>query len=264
MIAPYQVPYGWKDFRTALRGLSRPFTDLGRSWFSPFEGLDVDVFPTSQGREAEYALLRALHLRERARVGVPVFTHPVVWQTIAAAGLQPVFLDTDPVTLGLSLEDLRKKSDRLDCLILIHAFGYPADFDAVAAIMEGRPVLEDCAHALGSTHRGRPLGSIGNGSFFTFLFSKSLRAGGGGCAVTRDKALGEEVEKLLRAGREETALQGISHAAANLIMGVVYTRPCYSLLTLLTSTRLYRRTANRMNYSVASSLRMRRSDWHMY
>ncbi len=206
-------------------------------------------------------MLRALSLRPRARVGVPIFMHPVVWQTIVAAGMQPVFLDTDPLTLGLSLEDLRKKRNRLDCLILIHTFGYPADFDAVAEIMEGKPVLEDCAHALGSTYRGRPLGSLGDGSFFTFLFSKSLRAGGGGCAITRNRALGERVEKLLREGPEETLLGGLIHAVANLLLGLAYRKPCYSLLTLLTSNRSYRRAVNELNYRVSPSLRMRRSDW---
>jgi dTDP-4-amino-4,6-dideoxygalactose transaminase len=261
MIAPYRVPYGVNEFRTALRGLARPFPDVGQAWFPAFRGLGVDAFPTNQGREAQYALLRALRLSAGARVGVPIFTHPVVWQTIVAAGMQPVFLDTDPVTLGLNLTDLRKKSERLDCLILIHTFGYPADFDSVAAIMQGRPVLEDCAHALGSTYRGRPLGSLGDGSFFTFLFSKSLRAGGGGCALTRDRALGREVERLLRDGPEETLLQGLSHVMENLILGLAYKRPWYSLLTLLTSSRLYRRAANQVSYRVSSSLRMRRSDW---
>ncbi len=249
------------EVRAALRGLARPFPDVGQAWFPPFRGLGVDAFPTNQGREAEFALLRALRLPAGARVGVPIFTHPVVWQTIVAAGMQPVFLDTDPVTLGLNLTDLRKKRDRLDCLILIHAFGYPADFDSVAAIMQGRPILEDCAHALGSTYRGRPLGSLGDGSFFTFLFSKSLRAGGGGCALTRDRALGSEVERLLRDGPEETLLQGLSHVMENLILGLAYKRPWYSLLTLLTSSRLYRRAANQVSYRVSSSLRMRRSDW---
>ncbi len=261
MIAPYQVPYGGKEFSIALRGLARPFPEVGRAWFPLFQGLGVDVFPTQQGREAEYALLRALRSSGCARVGVPILTHPVVWQTIAAAGMQPVFLDTDPDTLGLSLADLRKKRDRLDCLILIHAFGYPADFDAVTAIMRGKPILEDCAHALGSTYRGRPLGSLGDGAFFTFLFSKSLRAGGGGCAVARNRALGDEVERLLREGPEETYLQGLSHAVANLLLGLVYRKPFYSLLTMITSRRLYRRTANQMSYRVSSSLRMRRSDW---
>jgi perosamine synthetase len=261
MIAPYRVQYGLKEFWTALRGLARPFPDVGHAWFPPFQGLGVDAFPTNQGREAEYVLLRALKLSAGARVGVPIFTHPVVWQTIAAAGMQPVFLDTDPVTLGLSFSDLRKKRDRLDCLILIHGFGYPADYDSIAALMQGRPVLEDCAHALGSTYRGRPLGSLADGSFFTFLFSKSLRAGGGGCALTRDRTLGMEVEKLLREGREETLLQGLSHAVENLALGLAYRKPCYALLTLLTSSRLYRRAANQMNYRVSSSLRMRRSDW---
>jgi len=261
MIAPYEVPYGWREFRTALGGLARPFPDVGHAWFPAFQGEGVEVHPTRQGREAEYALLRALRSSGCTRVGVPIFTHPVVWQTIAAAGMRPVFLDTDPVTLGLSLEDLRRKRDGLDCLILIHAFGYPADFDAVAAIMDGKPILEDCAHALGSTCRGHPLGSLGDGAFFTFLFSKALRAGGGGCAVVRNRALAEEVERLLGEGREETAVEGLTHAVANLLLGLAYRKPFYSLLTMITSRALYRRAANRMRYRVSPSLRMRRSDW---
>src|SRR5258708_25188996 len=175
--------------------------------------------------------------------------------------MQPVFLDTDRASLGLSLADLRKKRDRLDCLILSRACGYPADFDGAAAIMQGKPILEDCAHALGSTYRARPLGSLGDGAFFTFLFSKSLRAGGGGCAVIRNRALEKEVESLLGEGREETLLQGLRHAVANLLLGLAYRKPFYSLLTMITSRRLYRRAANQMSYRVSSTLRMRRSDW---
>ena len=261
MIAPYRVPYGPKEFRAALRALMRPFPDVGRDWLPPFRGVGVEAFPTRRGREGQYALLRALRLPRGARIGVPVFTHPVVWQTIAAAGMQPVFLDTDPVTFGLSLADLGRKSDRLDGLILVHAFGFPADFDAVAAIMRGRPILEDCAHALGSTYRGLPLGSLGDGSFFTFLFSKPLSAGGGGCALARHGVLGDEVARLLRQGPEETVARGVSHAIANLFISLAYRRAAYPLLTLLTYSRAYRRAAGGVSYRVAPSLRMARSDW---
>lgn len=261
MIAPYLVPYGLKEFWTALQGLARPFPDVGRDWLPAFRGLDVDAFPTYRGREGQYALLRALRLPPKARVGVPILTHPVVWQTIVAAGMQPVFLDTDPVTFGLNLADLRKKSDRLDCLILVHAFGYPADVDAVAGVMRSKPILEDCAHALGSTYCGRPLGSLGDGSFFTFLFSKPLSAGGGGCAITRHPALGAEVARLLSEGREETVLHGICHSIENLLVSVAYRKSCYPLLTWFTYSRFYRRAASEVNYRVSPSLRMRRSDW---
>ena len=261
MITPYHVPYGWKEVRTALRGLSQPFPDLGRAWFPPFQSLGVDVFPTRQGREAQYALLRTLRSSGCARVGVPIFTHPVVWQTIAAAGMQPVFLDTDPATLGLSLADLRNKKDKLDCLILVHTFGYPADFDSIAAILGGKPILEDCAHALGSTYRERPLGALGDGAFFTFLFSKSLRAGGGGCAVVRNRALLKELERLLGEVGEETYLHGLAHVVANLLLGLVYKKPFYPLVTMITSRRLYRRAANEVKYRVSPSLGMLRSDW---
>jgi perosamine synthetase len=261
LIAPYSIPYGLRDFCTALRGLTEPSLDVGHEWFPVFWGLGVEVFPTHRGREGQYALLRALNLPPRARVGVPLFTHPVVWQTIAAADMQPVFLDSDPVTFGLSLPNLRKNRDRIDTLILIHTFGYPGDFDAVAAIMRDKPVLEDCAHTLGSTYRSRPLGSLGDGSFFTFLFSKPVSAGGGGCAVTRRRALGEEVEKLLREGPEETFLQGVTHASASLLFALAYRKPCYSLMTRLTHIPLYRRAARKLINRVSPLLRMRRSDW---
>jgi dTDP-4-amino-4,6-dideoxygalactose transaminase len=202
-----------------------------------------------------------LRLRPKARVGVPILTHPVVWQTIVAAGMEPVFLDTDPMTFGLSLADLRKKKDQLDCLILVHAFGYPADFDAVAEIMGDKPILEDCAHALGSTDRGRPLGSLGDGSFFTFLFSKPLSAGGGGCAITRHQALADDVARQLREGREQTPFHGLCDAMEKLLVSLAYRKPCYRLLTLLTYSRFYRRAASEVSYRVSPSLRMRRTDW---
>src|SRR5258708_9134559 len=148
--------------------------------------------------------------------------------------MEPVFLDSDPVTFGLSLPNLRKNIDRIDSLILIHTFGYPADFGGVAAIMRHKPVLEDCAHALGSTYRGCPLGSLGDGSFFTFLFSKPVNAGGGGCAVTRRRALGEEVEKLLREGPQETFLQRLTPVYAPLLVPSVTSNKSSSPMPHLT------------------------------
>jgi dTDP-4-amino-4,6-dideoxygalactose transaminase len=244
-----------------MRGLAQPFPDVGRHWLPAFRDAGVEAFPTYRGREGQFALLRALGLPRQARIGVPILTHPVVWQTIAAAGMQPVFLDSDPSTFGVSLADLRQKSDRLDCLILVHSFGYPADYDAVAAIMRGKPILEDCAHALGSTYQGRPLGSLGDGSFFTFLFSKPLSAGGGGCALTRHRSLADEVARLLREGPEETIAHGLGHAMANLFVSLAYRKRCYRLLTLFTYSRAYRRAASEVAYRVSSSLRMSRSDW---
>jgi len=261
MISAYSAPYGMRDFCNALRGLVRPFPDVGHEWFPVFRDQGVEVFPTHRGREGQYGLLRALGLPRRARIGVPLFTHPVVWEAIRAAGMQPVFLDSDPVTFGPSLSDLQEKGDKLDCLILIHTFGYPADFDAVTTIMQGKPILEDCAHTLGSTYRGRPLGSLGDGAFFTFLFSKPLSTGGGGCVVTRHGSLGEKVEKLLREGPQETCLQGLSHASSALLFALVHKKPCYSLLTHLAHTRLYKRAARKLIERVSPLLWMRRTDW---
>ena len=77
----------------------------------------------------------------------------------------------------------------------------------------------------------------------------------------RNRVLAAEVERLLGEEKDENVLEGLSHAAANLFLGLAYRKPFYSLLTAITSRRLYRRAANRMSYRVSPSLRMRRSDW---
>jgi perosamine synthetase len=261
MISTYLAPYGLKDFSAALRALARPFPDVGHDWFPVYRGHGVEVFPTHRGREGQYALLRALDLPVGARVGVPLFTHPVVWEAIVTAGMQPVFIDSDPVTFGLSLSDLQEKRDRLDCLVLIHTFGYPADFDAVARIVSDKPILEDCAHSLGSTYHQRPVGCCGIGAFFTFLFSKPLGVGGGGCAVTKHQVLGKKVQALLRDGQQETFLQGLSHATATLVFALIHKKLCYSHLTHLAHTQIFKRSARKLGHPVSSLLHMRRSDW---
>lgn len=261
MIAPYHFRYGLRDLSAALRGLTQRFPELGPAWFPAFRGHGVEVLPCHRGREAQYALLHALGLPANARVGVPVFTHPVVWQTIAAAGMQPIFIDTDPITYGPSLPDLQNKKDQIDCLILIHTFGYPADYERVAAIMEGKPILEDCAHTLGSSYRGRPLGTLAEGSFFTFLFSKPLSAGGGGCAMTKHRRVAEQVQKLLRERSEEGWFSGLCHVLLSLLFALAYRQPFYSLMTRLTHLVPYRRRARKFVNHVSPLLHMRRSDW---
>lgn len=261
MIAPYHFSYSLRDLSAALSGLRRPFPEVRPGWFPLAIGEGLKAFPCHRGREAQYALLRALDLPANARVGVPLFTHPVVWQTIAAAGMQPVFIDSDPLTYGPSLPDLLKKKDSIDCLILIHTFGYPADFDQVAAIMEGKPILEDCAHTLGSTYRGRSLGTLADGSFFTFLFSKPLSAGGGGCAIARNPHIADRVQSLLRERADESWVSGLAHALVTFLFALAYQPPFYSVMTRLTHVGSYRRTARKFVNHVSPLLHMRRSDW---
>ena len=232
MIPQFDVQYGFRDFLVALGALRAE--NLGGDFRLPgFEGSDVQFLPTRRGREALYLLLKSLDLPPLAKIGLPLYTCTVVVQTVAAAGLTPVFLDADAETFGLSLSDLQAKADGLDGLILVHSFGYPADYQRVRSILENKPIIEDCAHGVGSKYCGQPLGSLGYGSLFAFGLFKPFSTSTGGCIVTKDGALAERLRSAIKAAPCETTRQELEQAFDSLRLGLAFRRPAYHLLSHL-------------------------------
>jgi perosamine synthetase len=78
--------------------------------------------------------------------------------------------------------------------------------DEVLAIAErhGLAVIEDCAHALGATYRGQPVGTLGDAALFSFQVLKPLNTLGGGMAFTRDAEIGERLAAMAGAERWPT------------------------------------------------------------
>ena len=125
---------------------------------------------------------------------VPSFTfaataHAVVWN-----GLRPVFVDIRPDTLTLSLEACQRAIDmRTSAILATHIFGTPADVDGLERIAEesGIRLFFDAAHAFGSQHQGRMVGSFGDAEVFSLSPTKVLVAGEGGLITTNDDILAE-------------------------------------------------------------------------
>lgn len=125
---------------------------------------------------------------------------------ILANGLGIRWLDADPTTANLCLDDLeRKLSPKTKVVMVVHWGGYAVDMVRLDAILEAaaprlgfKPmVIEDCAHAWRSTLHGRTVGSFGNLSVFSFQAIKHLTAGDGGMLVTPNAEL-KRRGKLLR------------------------------------------------------------------
>lgn len=179
---------------------------------------------TSYGRMAAYYILKALDLPAGSEVIFPALTFWVVPEMARAAGLVPVFADVDPVTFNLDPGGLERAiTPRTRAVVPTHVYGLPCDMDEILALARrhGLKVVEDCAHALGASYRGRPVGTLGDAALFSFQVLKPLNTCGGGMAYTRDEALGERiaalaaaepppsaerVEKRLRLGRLEHTL----------------------------------------------------------
>jgi perosamine synthetase len=152
----------------------------------------------SYGRMALYHVLEALQLPPGAEVVVPALTSWVVPEIVRVAGAKVRFADVDPETFCLDPASLgRTVTDDTRVVVPTHLFGLPCDMEAILDIAARRRlvVIEDCAHALGATYRGRPVGTLGDAAIFSFQTWKPLNCSGGGMAVVRADALAAQVRR---------------------------------------------------------------------
>jgi perosamine synthetase len=157
---------------------------------------------TSYGRMAFYLMLKALDLPPGSEIILPALTFWVIPELARVAGLRPVFADIDPATFTLDPGSFERAiGPHTRVVVPTHLFGLPCDMDAIMAIAarHNLAVIEDCAHALGATYKGQPVGTFGDGALFSFQTLKPLNAFGGGLALVRDPALGARVAALAAA-----------------------------------------------------------------
>lgn len=194
----------------------------------------------SAGRVALHSLLRALRVGPGDEVLVQVPTHVVVANAIRYVGAVPVFVDCRLDSYDIDLEEAaRQVTARTRVLVLQHTFGIPADIDAALRFGQehGLEVVEDCVHALGSTYRGRPVGSFGRAAFFSTEETKTISTTMGGMAVTAD----DELAARLREIQQQCAWPAAGTVRQYLVKLAAYhaatqpsvhrgTRPVYELL----------------------------------
>jgi dTDP-4-amino-4,6-dideoxygalactose transaminase len=125
---------------------------------------------------------------------------------ILANNLNLKWVDIDPKTLNMDLDDLsRKITAKTKVIFLVHWGGYPMDLDKIKSIQEKayknfgfKPaIIEDCAHALGSTFNGKPLGTHGNICTYSLQAIKHCTSVDGGVLIVPHKELYRRA-KLLR------------------------------------------------------------------
>ncbi len=157
---------------------------------------------TSYGRMAFYHMLRALQLPAGSEIVVPALTFWVVPELARAAGLRVVFADIDPNTFLLDPASLERViTDKTRAVVPTHLYGLPCDMDAIVTIAarHNLHIIEDCAHALGASYRGRPVGTFGIGALFSLQMLKPLNTYGGGIALVHDGQVAERVAEQVAA-----------------------------------------------------------------
>lgn len=157
---------------------------------------------TSFGRMAFYYILTALDLPAGSEIIFPAMTFWVIPEIAHSIGMKVVFADISPRTFVLDPEAFEQAiTPNTRAVVPTHLFGLPCDMDAILAIAARHQltVIEDCAHALGATYRGRPVGTFGCAALFSFQTLKPLNTYGGGMALVNDPALAPTVAALASA-----------------------------------------------------------------
>ena len=152
--------------------------------------------------------LRVAAIGPGDEVLLPAMTFVATANAIEDVGATPVFVDSEPGTGNIDLDAARAAiTPRTRAIIPVHLAGRPVDVDALNALRDeyGLIVIEDAAHALGSTWRDTPIGAHGNLTAFSFYATKNITTAEGGALATPDASIADAAERL--------ALHGLSVGA---------------------------------------------------
>ena len=157
--------------------------------FAALMGVDY-ALAVSSCSAALFLALKALGLPRDARVLIPGFTFAAVPSAVVHADCVPVLCEVG-ADYRVDLADFEAKLAGADAVVISHMRGHTSDMDAIMALCDARdlPVIEDAAHSLGTTWRGRKIGTLGRVGCFSFQSYKLVNAGEGGILVTDDADL---------------------------------------------------------------------------
>ena len=137
---------------------------------------------------------------------VPSLTYVASFQAISATGATPVACDIEEFNLSVSLKDAELRlTPNTKAIMLVHYSGAVGDFDAVLefAKKNNLRVIEDAAHAFGTSYKGQKIGSFGDITCFSFDGIKNITSGEGGCIVSDDSELNARIRDARLLGVEK-------------------------------------------------------------
>lgn len=159
----------------------------------------------NSGTDALFLALRAVNIGPGDEVITTPFTFFATAEVISAVGATPVFIDIDPRTFNLDIEQLEVAiTEKTKAILPVHLFGQPLDMTRLMAIARSHNliVIEDCAQATGAEWSRKKVGSFGDIGCFSFFPTKNLGAfGDGGALTTNNSAIADQVRMLKNHGQ---------------------------------------------------------------
>jgi dTDP-4-amino-4,6-dideoxygalactose transaminase len=206
----------WPQWDESERRLLLEVLDSGHWWAT--DGSRVQEFEAAwaahtgtrhcvavtNGTHALEVALLALGVGDGDEVIVTDYTFFASASAVACVNAVPILVDIDPGTFCIDPDAVAAAiTPRTRAVIAVHIAGHPADLDRLTAICarHGVALVEDCAHAHGSSWNGTPVGGFGAAGTWSFQQSKLMTAGEGGAIVAQDAGTAASIRSYGDCGR---------------------------------------------------------------
>ena len=168
-----------------------PFVGEFENKFSNYVDRKFGV-AVANGSAALDIAVAALDIGAGDEVILPTHTIISCAASVVRAGAVPKVVDSDPITWNMDVKQVEAKiTKKTTAIMIVHIFGLPVDMDPILELAHNHnlKIIEDAAQMIGQKYRGRPCGSFGDLSTFSFYPNKHITTGEGGIIVTNDPEL---------------------------------------------------------------------------
>ena len=157
-----------------------------------------NVIAVNTGTTALHLALDGFGIGQGDEVIVPSLTFCACIQAITALKAIPVFCEINPKTLNIDIKDVKKRiTNKTRAIMPVHYCGNVCDMDVLLELSDENNIviIEDAAHAFGSSYKGRKVGSFGDATCFSFDPIKLITCGEGGAIVLSDDTIAQEITR---------------------------------------------------------------------
>lgn len=162
--------------------------------FRDYTGANFAIAVNS-GTSALYASILVMD-QQNTNIAFPSFTFRATKNAILASGAHAI-----PIDVSLDNMTIIPRMKTIDCIIPVHLYGHVAHIDELLEL--DRPIIEDCAQALGSKWKNKSVGRFGNVGCFSFYPSKIISGAEGGMIITDNGDIADALKVFRNHGNEK-------------------------------------------------------------
>lgn len=229
----FRPSIGDREINVAVKCLKSGWLTTGAN-VSAFEadfeellGGDIHAVATNSATAAMHLALETLGIAKGDEVILPTLTFTATAEVVRYVGATPVFVDIDPHTYCIDLDQTEAAITSSTKVIMpVHFAGRSCDMTALRSLAKnyGLKIVDDAAHALPTRHKGSLIGSrpIGtDATAFSFYANKTMTTGEGGMLVMRDEALADRARRLRLHGIQKDTFGPAGTDSSNFAYDVV-------------------------------------------